>query len=400
MSDRKLLRLVLLVGVVSGLIGAAYVGALKAVTELLGPDRWSEPAHLVVLALVGAAIGGITLLLGNPGDVELLVDNIHVDGGKADARELRSLVPVSLLGIGAGSAIGPEAPLVQTTGTVGSWIARRNDLGPSQLRVLTITGMAAGFTVLFGAPLGGAVFALEILHRRGMQYVEAIIPSAIGALAGYAAFVVVRQAGIDSVWHFPAPHLLGARDLLVGLAAGVTGALIAAAFTVVVRVQRRVFARLPALPRPIVGGALLGLLGLGSAYALTFGEDQIGTLMATRVGIGTLLVAFVCKFAATSLMVSTGWRGGFIIPLFFLGVTLGIIASRELHTDPTLTVLALMAACNVGVTKTPLASALVVSGMAGVRVLPTTLLASVVAFLLTDRVTLIETQRERFSEVR
>jgi H+/Cl- antiporter ClcA len=61
--------------------------------------------------------------------------------------------------------------------------------------------------------------------------------------------------------------------------------------------------------------------------------------------------------------------------------------------------LALMAACNVGVTKTPFGSALVVSGMAGVRLLPTTLLASIVALVLTSRVAMIETQRERVREV-
>src|SRR3982074_3526107 len=60
-----------------------------------------------------------THLRGNPGDVELLVDNIHVNGGRSGLRDLRSLIPVSLLGIGAGSAIGPEAPLVQDTGSVG-----------------------------------------------------------------------------------------------------------------------------------------------------------------------------------------------------------------------------------------------------------------------------------------
>jgi H+/Cl- antiporter ClcA len=94
-------------------------------------------------------------------------------------------------------------------------------------------------------------------------------------------------------------------------------------------------------------------------------------------------------------MASSGWRGGFIIPLFFLGVALGSVASREFHTDLVVTVAALMAACNVGVTKTPFGSTLVVTGMAGINLLPTTLLASVVALLLTSHVGLIETQRER-----
>ena len=90
------------------------------------------------------------------------------------------------------------------------------------------------------------------------------------------------------------------------------------------------------------------------------------------------------------------WRGGFIIPLFFMGACLG----RAFHglvpgTNEAVMVAAFMAAANTGVTKTPIGSTLVVSEMAGFRLLPTTLLATVVAFVLTSEVGLIHTQRER-----
>jgi H+/Cl- antiporter ClcA len=284
---------------------------------------------------------------------------------------------------------------VQTTGSIGAWVARRNHLQADELRVLTITGMAAGFTVLFGAPLGGAIFALEILHRRGLQYYEALLPSAIGALTGYAVYTVVRDAGMGPVWDFPAAHRLAPSDFLVGIGAGIAGAVVAVGFTYLTVGLRWAFHRLPPLARPVAGGLVLGGLALVSRYALTFGEGQIDTVMTTKLGIGTLLVAAACKFVASSAMASSGWRGGFIIPLFFLGVALGTVVSRELHTDLVVTVVAFMAACNVGVTKTPFGSTLVVTGMAGVALLPTTLLAAVVALLLTSRVGLIETQRER-----
>jgi H+/Cl- antiporter ClcA len=394
-TEWRLLRLVIAVGVVSGLVAAAYIGLLHVAQRLLGPEHFGDAAHLVVLALVGAAIGGLTLFLGSPGDVELLVDNIHVAGGPEDIKNLRTLIPVSLLGIGAGSAIGPEAPLVQTTGSIGAWIAHKNRLRPDELRVLTITGMAAGFTVLFGVPLGSAIFALEILHRRGLQYYEALLPSAIGALVGYAVYTVVRSAGMGPVWDFPIAHQLKASDFLVAIGAGVAGAVVATGFTYLTVFLRWAFRRLPAVARPLAGGLLLGGLAFVSTYALTFGEGQINTIMATKIATGTLLLAAGCKFVASSAMASSGWRGGFIIPLFFLGVALGSVASREFHTDLVVTVAALMAACNVGVTKTPFGSTLVVTGMAGINLLPTTLLASVVALLLTSHVGLIETQRER-----
>src|SRR3546814_18886319 len=86
--------------------------------------------------------------------------------------DLRSLLPASLLGIAAGSALGPEAPLVQTGGVLGTEVAHWRGLDLAQTRVLAICGMASAFAVLFGAPLGSAIFALELLHRRGPEYYE------------------------------------------------------------------------------------------------------------------------------------------------------------------------------------------------------------------------------------
>lgn len=388
-------HLVLLVGVVSGLIGALFVGVLKVVTRVLGPDQWTDGPHLAILAATGVAIGVLTRVLGNPGDVELLVDNIHVSGGRAELRELRSLLPVALLGISAGSAIGPEAPLVQSTGSVASWLGRRWDLGLEDARILTITGMAAGFAVLFGAPLGSAIFALEILHRRGLEYYEALLPAGIGALAGYAVYIAVNRVGFQRVWTFPEAHDLRAVDLLVGLGAGIAGAVLAAAFTYLSHFERKAFRRLPAGVRPVVGGLALGGLAFISPYALTFGEGQIQHVATVKVAVATLALAIVIKLVASSTIISAGWRGGFIIPLFFLGAALGSVASQTMGVDKVVAMTALMAATNVGVTKTPFGSTLVVAEMAGLQLLPSTLLAALISLFLTSRVSMIETQRER-----
>jgi H+/Cl- antiporter ClcA len=397
-EPRRFWVLVGAVGVAGGLSGAVYLAVLKAVSASLGPSAWSRPEHLVVLAAAGCGIAAITHLLGNPGDVELLVDNIHVNGGRSGLRDLRSLIPVSLLGIGAGSAIGPEAPLVQTTGSFGSWAATRMGLPLPESRVLTITGMAAGFTVLFGAPLGSAIFALEILHRRGLQYYEALIPAAAGSLCGYAVFVFTTGLGLTPVWRFPQVQTIRPSDLALGLLAGAGGAVIAAAFTYLTHFLRLGFRRLPVPARPVVGGLVLGGLAWVSPFALTYGEGQIQTVVSGRLAVSVLLVAAVAKLAASSTIVSAGWRGGFIIPLFFIGAALGSAGGPVLGGNRVILMLALMAAANVGVTKTPLGSCLIVAQMAGLRLLPPVLVASLVSLLLTSRVSMIETQRERESE--
>ncbi len=393
-----LFPLVVAVGVIGGLVGAGFVGALDLLERALWPTHTSTTAHLFVLAGIGFAVAGLTRVLGAPGDVELLVDNIHVLGGAEDIRDLRSLIPVSLLCISSGGAMGPEAPLVQTTGGLGSWLAARRGVPTTETRILTITGMAAGFTVLFGAPLGSAVFALEILHRRGLQYYEALLPAVVGSACGYVVDILVSNRGLSPVWRFPAIGTVHHVDLAWGAACGVAGAVVAATFTYLTRALQWVFRHFGPAARPVAGGLALGALAFWSPYALTYGEAQLNTIAATKAAASTFAVAMLAKLCGTTVTLSSGWRGGFIIPLFFMGASLGR-AGHALVPSANEVVLmaALMAAANCGVTKTPLGSALVVAEMAGLRLLPPVLIASIVSLVLTSEVALIHSQRERES---
>ena len=387
---------VVLAGILGGAIGAAYVGLLHLLQRALWPTHSGLLVHGVILTVVGAAVVILTRILGSPGDVELLVDNIHVSGGVEDLRQLPSLLPVSLLCIASGGGLGPEAPLVQTTGSVGSWIARRFELDSTGVRIVTITGMAAAFTVLFGAPLGASVFALEILHRRGLEYYEALMPAVVGALCGYGVYGLITGIGLQPIWQLPRVGDLRAADLGWALACGAVGALVAVAFTHLNYGLRTLLRRIPPSTRPIIGGVVLALLAWMSPYSLTFGEAQLGHVTSTQLALGTLSLAALAKLLGASITLSTGWKGGFIIPLFFIGACLGEAGHILIpHTNDAVLVTALMVACNVGVTKTPLGSVLVVTEMAGVNLLPTTLIAAVVAFALTSNIGLIETQRRR-----
>jgi H+/Cl- antiporter ClcA len=388
------------VGLLGGVIGAAYVEVLSLVTDALGPGDFTDWEHLLILVAVGVVIGAIVHWVGSTGDVELLVDNIHVGRGREDVRELRSLVPVSLLGIGSGSAIGPEAPLVQTTGTTAGFLATRLGMSADDARVLMICGMAAGFTVLFGAPLGATLFALEILHRRGLEYYEALVPASVAALAGWVVYVAARNVGFAPVWHFPGVHSTNGTDLALGLVAGIVAAAIACGFVGWSRLSRSAFVRLPSWCRPALGGLALGALAFASPYALTFGEGQIQEVAVTRIALGTLLVAALVKFVAAGAIASSGWRGGFIIPLFFVGAALGAAAWDVFGVHRVVMMVALMVALNVGVTKTPFGSTLVVVEMAGLPVLAPALVAALVSLFLTSRVGLIDTQRSRERPIR
>jgi H+/Cl- antiporter ClcA len=391
-----LLGLTLLVGIGGGAVGAAYLLLIHLLQHGLAPSKFNGAEQFLVLGGVGVAVVVIARVLGNPGDVELLVDNIHVSGGAPSVRSLRSLVPMSAITIAAGAGTGPEAPLVTTCGTLASWLARVRRATASETRCLAIAGMAAAFAVLFGAPIGAAFFALEILHRRGMQYHEALVPALIGALSGYACSMVLAGTGVTPVWSIPGVTSIHPVDFLWAIGAGVGGAVLAILFTYLVLGMRRVFALGPRTARPVAGGLLLALLALWSPYALTFGEQQTAYVLQHRLAASVLIVAVIAKLLGASVTMSAGWPGGFIIPLFFMGAALGQLTHQGfMSAHAGVVIAAFMVAANVGVTKTMLGSTLVITEMGGIRLLPTTLLAAIVAMMLTSSVGLIHSQRER-----
>lgn len=146
-----------IVGTVCGLFAAVYWNILELLTHVL--RQFDGPRLLFLMPLAGLVVGLVIHFLGNPGEIAVIVDNIHFRGGRLDARKNPSMLLASLVSIAAGGSAGPEAPLVQVTGSFGTWYADRLKLSGEDLRTISLAGMAAGFTALFGAPLGGAMFA-------------------------------------------------------------------------------------------------------------------------------------------------------------------------------------------------------------------------------------------------
>ncbi|WP_375503144.1 chloride channel protein [uncultured Nostoc sp.] len=382
------------VGIAGGLFAALYWNVLELLTHQL--QKVEGFSLLIVMPLAGLVIGLVIHFLGNPGEIAVIVDNIHFRGGHLDARKNPSMILASLISISTGGSAGPEAPLVQVTGSFGTWVADRLKLQGEDLRTMSLAGMAAGFTALFGAPLGGAMFALEILHHQYIvEYYEALMPAIVSSCASYLVFAAITHLGIAPTWHFPQYHLDKIDDFAIAIMFGIIGAVAGWIFMGIFRGCDYLFARIPG---PIYVRTTLAGFGLGTLAVLLpltryFGHEELESVLTTNFPAVFLLTLAFGKMAAISITVTGGWRGGFIIPLFFTGVCIGkAVAVLIPGINPALAMICTMAAINAAVTRTPISTTLLLSKLTNLSPLTPILFASLIGFFLAPKVPLIASQ--------
>jgi H+/Cl- antiporter ClcA len=260
--------------------------------------------------------------------------------------------------------------------------------------------MSAALGAFFGEPLGGALFALEIPHRQSLEYYEAIVPAVLSAILSFIVFRYCTGLAIGEIYHLPEIPPISLTHLFQGAILGVMGAGIAVVFVFV-------FRNVGKLTKPLakhtiflatLGGLSIGLLAIAVPESLFFGEREIHTIIDTGASLGAtaLLIIAVGKMLAVCLTLNSGFRGGFICPLLYLGATFGYaiaLAFPQFH--PTIAMVCTMAALMVAITKTPISTTVILSVLSGYAMIPVIVTASFTSFLLTTQVSLIETQRSR-----
>jgi H+/Cl- antiporter ClcA len=400
------------IGVAGGLIALAYYFVLQAALHWVW--QWGlgvsylklfhgTPNHLGLVAITvigGALVGCCIKWLGSPGEIAAVVNNIHLERGRLDPKQSPSMIANSLVSITTGGSAGPEAPLVQIIGSFGSWFGERLRLSDEKIRIFTFCGMATALGAFFGSPIGGALFALEIPHRKGLEYYEALVPSCIAAVIGFLVFRSVL--GWDRpMYAVPTIHQFSYLLLCFALALGVAGAFIGGLFAYLFQTLHHIVH--PLAKYPILLGALGGLLiGVSAVFfpeTLFWGEHQIPSLLTLPATPLLFVTIALIKALTIGFTLHFGFRGGFIFPLFFIGASLGMALSIVLPViPPAVAVLCLMAAVNVAVTKTPISTTIILTALSGASVLPILAITSFTSFLVSSRVSVIESQRSRIGQ--
>lgn len=381
----RLLVGAVLVGVVAGAASFVFLEGLDAVTAA----RIDHPWLVVGLPLVGLAVGLAVLRLGPAvsGGTAVVLDRARHGGDDIPV----ALAPYALLGTWAthlvGGSAGREGTALQLAGPLGDVIARRLRLDVDGRRHLLVAAVAAGFGSVFGVPLAGTVFALEIGRKRR--------PRPVVALAALVA-AFVGDAVVDIAGHAhavrPRPVPDGSLRTVVALAVvgsvcGAAAVLYVAATRGVRAVQARVVRR-PQL-RPVLGGVLvLAAAGIvGPAY-LGLSLPLADTALA---GAEVAAAAWLCKLLLTAVTVGSGFPGGEVTPLFVVGSTLAAVVAPLVGVDPVLAAACGFVATFAAAAGTPLAGVVMAAEVFGIRSAPAALLVCLVAAIVARRVSLYDT---------
>jgi H+/Cl- antiporter ClcA len=327
----KWLGLVLPVGAAIGSACALFLWTLDQVTTL----RFQQPYLLYWLPVAGVLVGLLYHWLGRSveGGSNLVVDEIHEPGGGVPTRIVPLVFIGTILTHLCGGSAGREGTAVQMGGGIASAFARMfKFLSPADTRTLLMSGVAGGFGGVFGTPLAGAVFAMEVLAIGRISY-EAVLPCLLAAIVadytcgawgiGHTPYHIAMTGG-DGLMHIDW-WLLG-KVAIAGAAFGLAARL----FAELAHSAQHLFKSLIKIAylRPALGG--IGVIGL----SFLFGSDYLGigvtspdsnavSIVSSFQAGGAHPWSWILKIVFTVMTIASGFKGGEVTPLFFIGAALG-----------------------------------------------------------------------------
>ena len=382
-------------GLLGGLIAGVYWTGLEYLTHTLAIfNGWKV---IPVMAISGFFAGLVIHFIGDPGEIHLIVNNIRFNKGKLDPRNNPSMIISSLLCVASGGSLGPEAPLVQVTGSTGTWLGKLFRLKGEKLRSVSIAGMASGFTALFGAPLGGSLFSLEILHHKyAVEYYKAIIPAFVASCFSYLVFAFIIHLGLGPIWDLSAYEYSGIFDFGYAVLFAVLSAAFGWVFIFCTKFFKKIFdyRAIPIYIKTLIGGIILGIISYYLPLTRYFGHHEINELLLSKsLTLEFLITILIFKIIAIAITVTSGWRGGFIIPLFFVGASLGLIIHKIIPgINLSLAIVSCMAAINACVTRTPMSTTILLATLTGFGHIIPIFFASLTGYFLAPKIPFISSQ--------
>ena len=328
---RQLLVIAAAMGLVIGLLGLVYLGITgELTTRVFGDpriDAWSGDWWWIPFTAAGGLVAAAVRAWWKipeqvPGGVAV------IESGRVDHRVAASWVGLAAISAIAGASLGPSFALVMIGGGLGSWIASRRWPGDEAARLdATLAGISGGFGGAFTSPGLGTLIVSELAPTPKDRYIEGILPQLIAATVAFAVFYGVVGTTFLNSFAVPVDDFASSH-LLIGLVLGLVSSLIMIVFVIIVKLMQLAATKLPnALARGVVGGALVGLIAFALPLTVGAGNDQLTTVIdeSASISIWLLVAVLIGKMLAMAISLATGFIGGNVLPMLFVGGTAGVV---------------------------------------------------------------------------
>jgi H+/Cl- antiporter ClcA len=396
MSHLRLFVRWLILSLISGLV-IGGVGSLFALSIARGTAlRMAHPWIMYFLPLGGIVIVLLYRLFRYQNDrgTNMVIASIHAEGeipGKMAPMIFASTVITHLVG---GSA-GREGAALQIGGSLGAVMGRLLHMSEKDRRILVMCGMSAVFSAGFGTPLAAAIFAMEI-GSVGVMYYAALVPCSISALTAWRLAVSMGVTYDKFVLKdLPSLQLSGALWITL---LGVLCAGLSVLFCMTLHKTNTILKTLLKNPyvRIVTAGCMLILISL-----LLGNQDFLGAGMPVidrALGGNVVWYAFLLKIFCTAITIESGYKGGEIVPSFFIGATFGCLFGQITGFSPSLCAAVGMISIFCGVTNCPVTSLLIGFELFDFQAPPYFLIGVAISYMLSGYYGLYRDQRIVYSK--
>ena len=327
---------------------------------------------------------------------EKVIEAIHKDHGKINLMVIPVKLLATVMTIFAGGSVGKEGPAAQIGAGAASWLSDLLRFTKQDRKKLVICGISAGFASVFGTPIAGAIFGVEVLIIGVIMY-DVLLPSFI---AGFAAFTTAQFLGVEYTYydlHFYQNVVLDLPLILEVIVAGIFFGIVSDIFVTAVMWSDKAIKALKfnVYVKAFAGGCILILITLffGDKY-LGLGLSTIKDLLGPEPYVGTNLpwYAFLLKTITTSISLGAGGSGGIITPVFYVGAASGHFFGEMMQQHVSLFAALGFVSVVAGTTNTPIAATIMAVELFGLEMAHYAALSVVISFLLTGHRSVFSSQ--------